>query len=76
MNNYFSVGCDATVVLKFHKHREQQPSLFNSRLFNKVKDNTEIMEMSHAKWACQAVKFIADYSVFRLFTLVMEWMKS
>ncbi|XP_028406565.1 diacylglycerol kinase epsilon-like [Dendronephthya gigantea] len=36
MNSYFSVGCDATVVLKFHKHREQQPSLFSSRLFNKA----------------------------------------
>ena len=36
MNSYFSVGVDATVVLKFHKHRESQPSLFSSRMFNKV----------------------------------------
>ncbi|XP_046854809.1 diacylglycerol kinase epsilon-like isoform X2 [Xenia sp. Carnegie-2017] len=36
MNNYFSVGVDATVVLKFHLHREKQPSLFSSRLLNKA----------------------------------------
>ena len=37
MNNYFSVGCDAKVVLNFHLHRESQPSLFTSRIINKVK---------------------------------------
>lgn len=36
MNNYFSVGCDAKVVLNFHLHRESQPSLFTSRIINKV----------------------------------------
>lgn len=36
MNSYVSVGCDAQVVLNFHKHRENQPSLFNSRIINKL----------------------------------------
>lgn len=39
MNSYVSVGCDAQVVLNFHKHREYQPSLFTSRIFNKVSEN-------------------------------------
>eukprot|EP00794_Sanderia_malayensis_P008826 gene8826-9771_t len=36
MNSYLSVGCDAQVVLNFHKHRESQPSLFTSRIINKL----------------------------------------
>ena len=36
MSSYLSVGCDAQVVLNFHKHREKQPSLFTSRIINKV----------------------------------------
>ena len=36
MNSYLSVGCDAQVVLNFHKHRESQPSLFKNRIINKV----------------------------------------
>jgi len=36
MNSYLSVGCDAQVVLNFHKHRESQPSLFKNRLINKL----------------------------------------
>ena len=36
MNSYVSVGCDAQVVLNFHKHRESQPFLFTSRIINKV----------------------------------------
>jgi len=40
MNNYFSVGCDAKVVLNFHLHRESQPSLFTSRIINKVYSKT------------------------------------
>ena len=36
MNNYASVGVDALVTLNFHRHRESRPSLFGSRLLNKV----------------------------------------
>ncbi|XP_066917337.1 diacylglycerol kinase epsilon-like [Clytia hemisphaerica] len=36
MNSYVSLGCDAQVVLNFHKHREHQPSLFTSRIINKL----------------------------------------
>lgn len=36
MNSYLSIGCDAQVVLNFHKHRESQPSLFKNRMINKV----------------------------------------
>lgn len=36
MNSYVSLGCDAQVVLNFHKHREYQPSLFTSRIINKL----------------------------------------
>ena len=36
MNSYVSIGCDAQVVLNFHRHREKQPSLFSSRLVNKI----------------------------------------
>ena len=36
MNNYLGVGCDAGVALNFHRQRESQPELFNSRLINKV----------------------------------------
>lgn len=36
MNNYFSVGPDALMALNFHAHREKTPSLFSSRIINKV----------------------------------------
>jgi len=36
MNSYVSIGCDAQVVLNFHRHREKQPSLFSSRFVNKL----------------------------------------
>ena len=36
MNCYFSIGCDAAVVLNFHRGRESNPSLFKSRVFNKA----------------------------------------
>ncbi|XP_063681295.1 diacylglycerol kinase epsilon-like [Bolinopsis microptera] len=36
MNCYFSIGCDAAVVLNFHKNREENPSLFKNRLLNKA----------------------------------------
>ena len=36
MNCYFSIGCDAAVVLNFHRNREENPSLFKNRILNKV----------------------------------------
>lgn len=36
LNNYISFGCDAKVCHTFHALRESVPSLFSSRLFNKM----------------------------------------
>ena len=39
------MGCDAKVVLNFHLHRESQPSLFTSRIINKVYKYIELMHI-------------------------------
>ncbi|XP_002739009.1 diacylglycerol kinase epsilon-like [Saccoglossus kowalevskii] len=36
MTNYFSLGCDASIALKFHRQRESRPSWFKNRVINKI----------------------------------------
>jgi diacylglycerol kinase (ATP) len=73
-SNYFGIGADGEIALRFHQTREQNPRLFFHRVFNKVLYAlfggeailAQALETSKCTGFTDSIEFIADGKVVKL----------
>jgi hypothetical protein len=77
-SNYFGMGADGEIALRFHQTREQNPRLFFNRVFNKVLYAlfggeailAQALETSKCTGFTSNIEFIADGKLIALPTNV------